>query len=147
MTIKIKNAIFACSICDDIMCYLDNQLWKKLNLCVLMEANENILCKNQIRIQIMCYQFRYEQLHISSKVAVIKLVEALTSNNMQITAELLNRMYKSLMWKLHFLNSLEFNNTQTSSCTLKLFHTQSIKNDKSFLKQKIHILYIQRAII
>ena len=45
----------------------------------------------------MCYQFRYEQLHISSKVAVIKSVEALTSNNMQITAELSNRMYKSLM--------------------------------------------------
>ena len=37
--------------------------------------------------------------------------------------------------------------TQTSACSLKLFYTQSIKNEKSFLKQKFHILYNQTAII
>ena len=51
------------------------------------------------------------------------------------------------MLKLYFLNSLQFNTTQTSACTLKLFYAQYIKNDKSFLKQKFHILYNQTAII
>ena len=36
-----------------IMWYFDNQLRKKLNLCMLLEANKNIVCKNQIRIQYM----------------------------------------------------------------------------------------------
>ena len=52
------------------MWYPDNQLRKKLNLCMLLQANKNILCKNQIRIQNM-----YEHLHISAKTAVIKLLK------------------------------------------------------------------------
>ena len=51
------------------------------------------------------------------------------------------------MWKLYFLNSLSFNTTQTSACTLKLFYTQSITNDKRFLKQKFDVLYNQTALI
>ena len=34
-----------------IMWYPDNKLRKKLDLCMLLEANKKILCKNQIRIQ------------------------------------------------------------------------------------------------
>ena len=56
------------------MWYPDNQLRKKLNLCMLLQANKNILCKNQIRIQNMSQQFKYEQLHISAKTAEIKLL-------------------------------------------------------------------------
>ena len=33
------------------MWYPDNQLRKKLNLCMLLQANKKILCKNQLRIQ------------------------------------------------------------------------------------------------
>ena len=55
------------------MWYPDNQLRKKLNLCMLLQANKNILCKNQIRIQNMHLQLKYDQLHISTKTAVIKL--------------------------------------------------------------------------
>ena len=47
------------------------------------------------------------------------------------------------MLKHYFLNSLQFNTTQTSACTIKSFYTQYSKNDKSFLKQKLHILYNQ----
>ena len=36
-----------------IMWYLDNQLRKRLNLGMLLQANKDILCKNQIRIQNM----------------------------------------------------------------------------------------------
>ena len=57
------------------MWYPDNQLRKKLNLCMLLQANKNILCKNQIKIQNMYQQFKYEQLHISAKTAVIKLLK------------------------------------------------------------------------
>ena len=56
------------------MWYPDNQLWKKLSLCMLLLANKNILCKNQIRIQNMYWQFKYEQLHISAKTTEIKLL-------------------------------------------------------------------------
>ena len=56
------------------MRYPDNQLWKKLSLCMLLLANKNILCKNQIRIQNMYWQFKYEQLHISAKTTEIKLL-------------------------------------------------------------------------
>ena len=52
----------------------DNQLRKKLNLCMLLHANKNILCKNQIRIQNMFYKLKYEQLHISAKTTEIKLL-------------------------------------------------------------------------
>ena len=38
---------------------------------------------------------------------------------------------------MNFLNSPWFNTTQTSACTLKLFYTQSIKNDKKFSQAKI----------
>ena len=56
------------------MWYPDNQLWKKLSLCMLLLENKNILCKNQIRIQNMYWQFKYEQLHISAKTTEIKLL-------------------------------------------------------------------------
>ena len=36
-----------------IMWYPDNQHRKKLNLCMLLQANKNILWKNQIRTQNM----------------------------------------------------------------------------------------------
>ena len=58
-----------------IMWYFDNQLRKKLNLCMLLEANENIFYKNQIRIQYMYLQFKYEQLLISAKTTKIKLLK------------------------------------------------------------------------
>ena len=48
---------------------------KKLNLCMLLEANKNVLCKNQIRIQNMYWQFKYEELHISAKTTEIKLLK------------------------------------------------------------------------
>ena len=48
------------------MWYPDNQIRKKLNLCMLLQANKNSLCKNQIRIQNMYWEFKYEQLHIST---------------------------------------------------------------------------------
>ena len=35
-----------------IMWYPDNQLSKKLNLYMLLQANKNIICNDQIRIQI-----------------------------------------------------------------------------------------------
>ena len=63
------------------MWHPDNQLRKKLNFCMLLQANKNILCKNQIRIQIMYWQFQYEQLHISAKTTKINTVEILTTNN------------------------------------------------------------------
>ena len=51
--------------------YPDNQLRKKLNLYMLLQANK-ILCKNQIKIQNMSWQFKFEQLHISAKTTEIK---------------------------------------------------------------------------
>ena len=42
---------------------------------MLLQANKNILCKNQIRIQNMYYQFKYGQLHISAKTTEIKLLK------------------------------------------------------------------------
>ena len=57
------------------MWYPDNQLRKRLNLCMLLQANENILCKNQIRIQNMYLQFKYKQLHISAKTTEMKLLK------------------------------------------------------------------------
>ena len=48
---------------------------------MLLQANKNILCKNQIRIQIMYWQFQYEQVHISAKTTKINTVEILTTNN------------------------------------------------------------------
>ena len=53
--------------------YPENQLRKKLNLCILLQANKNIICKDQITIQNMDSQFKYEQLHIPAKIAIIKL--------------------------------------------------------------------------
>ena len=41
---------------------------------MLLEENENIFCKNQIRIQNMYEQFKYEKLHISAKTTEIKLL-------------------------------------------------------------------------
>ena len=63
------------------MWYPDNQLRKKLNLCMLLQANKNTLCQNQIRIQNMSQQLEYEQLHISAKTTEIKNVEILAIIN------------------------------------------------------------------
>ena len=60
---------------EAIIWYPYNQLRKKLNLSMLLEANKNILCKNQIGMQNMYYQFKYEQLHISAKTTDIKLLK------------------------------------------------------------------------
>ena len=38
---------------------------------MLLQANK-ILCKNQIKIQNMSWQFKFEQLHISAKTTEIK---------------------------------------------------------------------------
>ena len=57
------------------MWYPDNQLRKKLNFCMLLRANKNMLCKNQIRIQNVYLQFKYEQLHICAKTTKIKLLK------------------------------------------------------------------------
>ena len=56
-----------------IMCCPDSQIRKKLNLC--MQANKNILCKEQIRIQNMYQQVKYEKLNISAKGAVARLLK------------------------------------------------------------------------
>ena len=57
------------------MWYPDNQLRKKLNLCLLLQVNKNILFKNQIRIQNMYQQFKYEELHTSAKTAEVELLK------------------------------------------------------------------------
>ena len=49
------------------MWYPDDQVRKKINLYMLLQANKDILGKNQIRIQNMYQQFKYKQLHISAK--------------------------------------------------------------------------------
>ena len=38
---------------------------------MLLQANKNILCKNQLRIQNICHQIKNEQLHISAKTTEI----------------------------------------------------------------------------
>ena len=48
---------------------------------MLLQANKNILCKNQIRIQNMNQQFKYEQLHVSAQTTRDNTVETLTTNN------------------------------------------------------------------
>ena len=45
-----------------------------------LQANKNILCKNQIKIQNMYYQFKYEQLYIRRESSG-KTVEILPTNN------------------------------------------------------------------
>ena len=47
-----------------IMWYPNNQLRKKINLCMLLQANKRILSKNQIRIQ-----------------KTVEIVKVLTTNN------------------------------------------------------------------
>ena len=42
---------------------------------MLLEATKNILCKNQIRMQDMYKQFKYEQLNISAETTVMKLLK------------------------------------------------------------------------
>ena len=58
-----------------IMWYPDNQHRKKLNFCMLLQTNKNILCKYEIGIKNMSWQFKYEELHISAKITVIKLLK------------------------------------------------------------------------
>ena len=80
------------------MWYPDNQLRKKLNLCILLQANEKILCKNQIRIQKMYSQFKYVQLHISAKTAVIKLLKF---QQLIIYKSLLSCQLQCIKFRLH----------------------------------------------
>ena len=89
---------FHLSIKWAIMRYLDNQLRKKLNLCMLLQANEKILCKNQIRIQKMYSQFKYVQLHISAKTAVIKLLKF---QQLIIYKSLLSCQLQCIKFRLH----------------------------------------------
>ena len=53
------------------MWYPDNQLKKKLNICMLCI----LVSKNQVRMQNMYKQFKYKQLHISAKITEIKLLK------------------------------------------------------------------------
>ena len=41
---------------------------------MLLEANKNILWKNQIRMQNVYWQFKDKQLHVSAKTTEIKLL-------------------------------------------------------------------------
>ena len=52
LIIKIKN-LNLCMLNRAIMWYPDNQLRIKLNLCIVLKENKNILCKNQISIKNM----------------------------------------------------------------------------------------------
>ena len=71
----ISFKVFCLCIKWVILWYLDNRLRKKLNLCMLLQASKNILCKNQIRMKNMYLKSKYEQLYISAKRAVIKLLK------------------------------------------------------------------------
>ena len=42
---------------------------------MLLQANKNILCKNQIRIQNTYQQFKYEQLNVSAQTTEIILLK------------------------------------------------------------------------
>ena len=53
LSIKIKN-LNLCMLNRAIMWYPDNQLRIKLNLCIVLKENKNILCKNQISIKKIC---------------------------------------------------------------------------------------------
>ena len=55
LSLCILNSFKSFHLCIKwvIIWYPDNQLRTKLNLCMLLQANKNILCKNQIRIQNM----------------------------------------------------------------------------------------------
>ena len=64
-----------------------------------------------------------------------------------MTAELLAPMYKIEAPCESFISRIFFNSRQTSACTLILFYTQSIINDKRFHKQQCHVLYNQTAMI
>ena len=55
LIIKIKNLIFACSVVSRVFIYALNEplcgtliinLGKKLNLCMLLEANKSMICKD-----------------------------------------------------------------------------------------------------
>ena len=83
LIIKIKNSICACWIVPRVFIYASNKplcgtliiiLAKKLNLCMILQANKNIPCKNQIRVQNTSWQFKYAQLYISAKTTEIKLL-------------------------------------------------------------------------
>ena len=57
------------------MWYPDNQLRKKTEFVYATASKLKHPFKNQIRIQNRYYQFKYEQLHISAKTTVIKLLK------------------------------------------------------------------------
>ena len=65
---------------------------------MLLQANEKILCKNQIRIQKMYSQFKYVQLHISAKTAVIKLLKF---QQLIIYKSLLSCQLQCIKFRLH----------------------------------------------
>ena len=72
----------------------DDQFRKKTEFLYATVSKEKRPCKNQIRIQNMHQQFKYEQLHISAKTTD-KTTEILTTNDIQITAELSTPMDKT----------------------------------------------------
>ena len=53
---------------------LDTQPRKKINWCMVLQANKNILRKNPIRMQNISQQFKYQQLDISPNTTKIKLL-------------------------------------------------------------------------
>ena len=53
----------------------DNQLMRKRNFYMLLQANKSIPCNKQIRTQNMYQKFNYEKLHISAKTTEIKLLK------------------------------------------------------------------------
>ena len=58
---------FHLSIKWAIMWYTDNQIMKKLNLCMLLQVNKNILCKNQMRIQNSINKFYSNYIYLLSQ--------------------------------------------------------------------------------
>ena len=107
LIIKIKNSFCACSISFKgfhlcikraIMWYSDNELRKKFNLWMLLQPNKNILCKNQIGIQNMYSQFKYEELHISPDATEIKLLKFL---QLIIYKSLLSCQLQCIKYKPH----------------------------------------------
>ena len=66
LNLRMLNRLKGFHLCIKyaIMWYPNNQLRKKLNLCMLLQANKRILSKNQIRIQ-----------------KTVEIVKVLTTNN------------------------------------------------------------------
>ena len=65
---------------------------------MLLQPNKNILCKNQIGIQNMYSQFKYEELHISPDATEIKLLRFL---QLIIYKSLLSCQLQCIKYKPH----------------------------------------------